>query len=501
MKEHLAWELGKRALQALSRTVSPDDVLRASMDAVIEIAATRYALRGRALPRREGDPLRILLAGYNGTRNTGADVRVHEMIRQIRHVLGADHVELAVLTQDFERTAGYFPGVRQVLLPQVFPPFLLEECPRHDVVMACEGSMFKSRFADALTTMMAGALGVTTATGGVAVGYGGEAGDMTPGMERFVARHAQGAHLFCRNVESERRLEGLGLRALPGADTAWTFEPESRSGAPTLALEEGEGVVIAAPVDPFCWPVRPDLRRAAARWLHPDGPADPDHFRSLYFHQRTEEGRNAFQRYAQSMARALRHAAESTGARPVVLAMEALDTEACEAVAEAVGHETLLVSSQTCNLHEAVSLLRSAELLIASRFHAIVCSMPAGVPSVGVTMDERITNLMNQRGHEALLVQVDDADLDAKLTQATKRALERGPALRDEIRRACAPHLVAMGEMGLRLRNVLLDAFPDLSGAPPEPLSESAPWTAGLPPLRGAPLGILEELLATQGAE
>ena len=36
-----------------------------------------------------GEKLKILFAGYNGTRNTGSDVRVQEMIRQVRHVLGA----------------------------------------------------------------------------------------------------------------------------------------------------------------------------------------------------------------------------------------------------------------------------------------------------------------------------------------------------------------------------------------------------------------------------
>jgi len=28
-----------------------------------------------------------LFAGYNGTRNMGSDVRVEEMLRQIRHIL------------------------------------------------------------------------------------------------------------------------------------------------------------------------------------------------------------------------------------------------------------------------------------------------------------------------------------------------------------------------------------------------------------------------------
>ena len=67
------------------------------------------------------------LPGYNGTRNTGSDVRVNEMLRQIRHVLGAENVDFSVMTQDFGRTKGYFEGTRQVHLPDMFPPFLYRE--------------------------------------------------------------------------------------------------------------------------------------------------------------------------------------------------------------------------------------------------------------------------------------------------------------------------------------------------------------------------------------
>ena len=108
---------------------------------------------------KPGRKLRLLFTGYNGTRNTGSDVRVEEMLRQIRRILGDDHSELSVLTHNPELTHGYFQGVRQVELPQIFPPFLYSEVPRHDGVVACEGSMFKSKFANALTTMMIGSLG------------------------------------------------------------------------------------------------------------------------------------------------------------------------------------------------------------------------------------------------------------------------------------------------------------------------------------------------------
>ena len=71
-----------------------------------------------------GEKLKLLFAGYNGTRNTGSDVRVEEMLRQVRRVLGAENVALSVMTQNFELTRGYFGDATQVHLPDIFPPFL-----------------------------------------------------------------------------------------------------------------------------------------------------------------------------------------------------------------------------------------------------------------------------------------------------------------------------------------------------------------------------------------
>ena len=45
---------------------------------------------GQGQSWRPGEKLKLLFAGYNGTRNMGSDVRVEEMLRQIRHILGPE---------------------------------------------------------------------------------------------------------------------------------------------------------------------------------------------------------------------------------------------------------------------------------------------------------------------------------------------------------------------------------------------------------------------------
>jgi hypothetical protein len=64
------------------------------------------------LPKYEtwepGKKLKILLVGYNGMRNTGADVRVVAMVEQFYRLLGRDRIEIGVLTLNLERTEAYF---------------------------------------------------------------------------------------------------------------------------------------------------------------------------------------------------------------------------------------------------------------------------------------------------------------------------------------------------------------------------------------------------------
>ncbi|MGH7837624.1 MAG: hypothetical protein ACREQC_07320, partial [Candidatus Binataceae bacterium] len=103
-----------------------DFLLVAWVSALIEIRKLGWVF-GLGKRWTAGEKLRLLFAGYNGTRNTGSDVRVQEMLRQVRHVLGAQNIEFSVMTQSFDRTRGYFEGTRQVQLPDVYPPFLFRE--------------------------------------------------------------------------------------------------------------------------------------------------------------------------------------------------------------------------------------------------------------------------------------------------------------------------------------------------------------------------------------
>ncbi|HMG99896.1 MAG TPA: hypothetical protein VK555_00725, partial [Terriglobales bacterium] len=90
-----------------------DFVLEAWVSSLIEISKVGWML-GKGTSWRPGEKLKLLFAGYNGTRNMGSDTRVEEMLRQIRHILGAENVACTVMSQNFKFSQEYFEGSKQV---------------------------------------------------------------------------------------------------------------------------------------------------------------------------------------------------------------------------------------------------------------------------------------------------------------------------------------------------------------------------------------------------
>src|ERR1700674_1199335 len=275
-----------------------DFILVAWVSALIGMARVKWML-GRGQRWKRGEKLRLLFAGYNGTRNTGSDVRVNEMLHQIRHVLGAENVDFSVMTQDFGRTKGYFDGTHQVHLPDVFPPMLYREVRKSHGVIACEGSMFKSKFANALTTMMIGSLGLASAENKLSLAYGAEAGHMDPLIEDMCARYVHDSLVITRNVESQDLLRKLGISTELGTDTAWTFEPHPPEYARKTLREAGWGektpILVLCPIHPFVWPVE----RSIAKYIACVTVAayKESQYRTVYFHQSGPDVDAKYRRY------------------------------------------------------------------------------------------------------------------------------------------------------------------------------------------------------------
>jgi polysaccharide pyruvyl transferase WcaK-like protein len=455
-----------------------DYVLEAWVSGNIERAKASWILGGgeRWYP---GKKLKLLLAGYNGTRNTGSDVRPQETVRQLRHILGADNVEFSVMSQNFDLTRGYFDGAHQVHLPDIFPPFLAREIPKHHGVIVVEGSAFKSKFANALTTMIIGSLGTATAQNKLAVGYGSEAGYMDPSVAKMCGRYCKDTLVITRNEESRTILRKLGVPTELGTDTAWTFEPLPPEYGRKALLDAGwDGkvpVLIVCPINPFWWPVKPSLVKYAARAI--SGAYKDSHYRTVYFHKDGADVEAAFERYLTAIAKAVDGFRQRHRVFVALAATEALDTRACSRVSEKLGGAAVF-SSENYDMFQMVSILRAGHLMASSRFHGIVTSMPALLPSAGITMDERIRNLMRERGHEDLLMNVEDPDLEPKLLTALEKLATDGERIADGIGRTVVRNLKTMARMGVYFEEELRRRHPEF----PTRKGEWS-WEDYLPPL------------------
>ena len=473
------------------RLVDADQALIGMMRARIEAEAVRGAL-WPPTPWRPGRPLELLLVGYNGCRNTGADVRVSELVRQLRHLLGDVHAGLSVTTLGPEWTQGYFPGARQIALSRLqFPAMLPGLVAQSDGVLACEGSMFKSRFANALSLMMAGALGLSLARGGIAVGYGGEAGHMEPALERFVRATCAGALVLARTAPSLAQVQALGLRARLGTDTAWTCTVPDAPGRALLEAAGWDGerpVLTLCPINPFWWPVRPDPVRAGLLAL--SGQEDESHNSAIYFHRAGPAVDAAQARYLDGLAEAAHAFAQRHGAMIAIVGMEARDERAARQLAARRPGGAPVFSAADHPWLPLVSLLRQSRWLVSSRYHALVCAMPAQVPLVGVSMDERIHNLLSEQGAPELCLPVDADDLGARLLAALDTIEASRPAQQARIGAHVAEALWRQGQMGSDFLAELRrhhPAFPVRAGLGPggDPL-------AHLPPLSPAQHALLE---------
>ena len=132
-------------------------------------------------------------------------------------------------------------------------------------------------------------------------------------------------------------------------------------------------------------------------------------------------------------------------------------------------------------MYDLVSVLRACDALASSRYHAIVTSMPGLVPSLGITMDERIRNLLSERGHTDLLFQVEQPDLADALTVGLNRLWSERERVSHEIARHVPVQLRRMGEMGLAFADEVTRIYPDVV-----PRAVSRSWEHYLPSLSPA---------------
>jgi polysaccharide pyruvyl transferase WcaK-like protein len=237
-------------------------------------------------------------------------------------------------------------------------------------------------------------------------------------------------------------------------------------------------VLVVCPINPFEWPVKDSVAKYALRTV--TGAYKESHYRTVYFHNSGPTADRAYQHYLTSIANAVDAFRKQRKVFVILVATERLDARPANRISEKLGGVPVLTSDQY-NMYELVSILRACHMMASSRYHGIVTSMPALVPSAGITMDERIRNLMRERGHPELLMNVDDPDLEQKLLAALEILATQGERIADGIARTVVKNLKVMARMGVFFEEEVQRRYP----AFPTRTGEWS-WEDYLPPMNAS---------------
>jgi polysaccharide pyruvyl transferase WcaK-like protein len=194
-----------------------------------------------------------------------------------------------------------------------------------------------------------------------------------------------------------------------------------------------------------------------------------------------------FQHYINGYKNAAKAFVEKHRVFPILVAMERLDALACREIAKEMSG-TPIFTSDDYDMFQLVSILRACTYMVSSRYHGIVTCMPAGVVSAGVTMDERICNLMRERGHEHLVLTVEDPDLEPRLLQLMESLVTEADGIRQSIGRTVVKNLKSMSRMSIFLEDEMRHVYPEF------PLRKGVlSWEDNLPPLSETLRRLVEE--------
>ena len=440
----------RRFLSALD----PDTVLLDDFRELIEAAwrESGAGTTGRLGKREPSAPLRVLLLGYTGAGNTGADLRTIETIRQLRALFADRPLALTVFV-----LGGLLdhPDLRSVdilsLGNDYLPDAIAQAIPHFDVVLNVEGSTYTSKFSDALAALLIGGVGLAAANGRVACAYGIDAGAMSERLSRFAGATAQGVDVVCRSRGAAERLRSLGLTVEEGADAAWDFRAAD-DARPALPPR----YAVLCPNNPFWWPVQTDVRRALE--LELAGASSALRYGPVSFHAWDDLRAARFDAYKRGFA-AIAEGLRRRGYAPVFVAMEQLDRAACEEIAALLPFEAPVLARGADSLDAVVGTLEQAQWVVTTRYHACVMAIANRVPVVGVSMDSRIDQLFAEHGLSDWTLSCEEQGFDRGVLERIDAGV--GPVLddlRDRYARIAQDQSRGFARMGERLKQRILAA-------------------------------------------
>ncbi|MHB0857369.1 MAG: polysaccharide pyruvyl transferase family protein [Anaerolineae bacterium] len=416
--------------------------------------ARRFRARGDSnMGDRVTHNLRVLLVGYNGANNTGAEALLLADIEDVRAVLGPDAI-LTVPTLNEANLRRYLtetPTLRIAPIPSLYVSAFRRLVRQSDLVILVEGSAYMDSWTSALLWAFLWTTRCAHDMGKPCLAYAVDAGTMSPANQRHTRREASKTDLIItRSGAAAERLREWGVTAPMEctADNAFNFRPEPAHEGLLRRVwpEAGEGVVGLAVVDFHLWPVviRPWGRREHC-------------YKWPYFFSRSAERCRASEVLAEHYAALADEIVERHDRSVALIGMEQLDEPLGNDILRRMNHgdRARVFSSRVYNASQMTSILRALDLLVTSRYHACVLSLAAQVPQVAVGHDLRLKTIYAELGlKDRYFLDPSSPDLWATLRERITELLADPEPMRGLLRQGFDAHLA-----DARRNRTLLEAY------------------------------------------
>lgn len=410
---------------------------------------------------------RVLLVGYNGANNVGAEARVVRAIDDVRAVMGP-RARITVPTLNVANTRRYVHGdpyVNLVGIPTVYFRAMHQLVRRHDLILLVEGSVYMDTWSSLLLWYFLWPTRLSHAYGKPCLAYAVDVGAASAANQRHIRREASKTDLIItRTKAAAETLRRWGVTAPieVTADIAVDF-PVDPADEGLLAREwraaaEG-GTVGLAMVDFYRFPVaiRPWGRRS-------------DRYRWPFYFAHTDEVRRDSQLLDSGYTALVDRLTETHARRVAFLCMEELDGAIAQRVRASVRHpeQTRIFSARDHNASQMTALVRDLDLLITARYHGSVLALAGLHPQIAFGHDLRLKSLYEELGlHRDYFVDAHPPGRFELLDRCVGRVLAQPEVERETLRRGYQEQLARA-----RLSRALLARFVALHGW------QVSPWAA-----------------------
>jgi polysaccharide pyruvyl transferase WcaK-like protein len=376
---------------------------------------------------------KVLLFGYNGANNTGAEAKLLATIADMRSLLGSEAI-LTIPSLDVDKLRRYLKeeaNLRIVPIPTTYKRTVRRLVRENDLTVLVEGSCYIETFTSALLDAYLWATRCAAEAKKPCIAYAVDSGQVSPASQEKIRIDASLTDLIImRTYAGAERMRSWGVTAPieVSADTAFLFKPDP----PDMDLLKHElpskGVVGIAAVDFNLFPVVARLWGRKSRC-----------YKWPFYYSWTKARREAAAGLAQNFAELADWTVEKYGRSVALLCMESVDDNLALEILSRMRHreQARIFSATSYNASQMASLLRGLDLLITSRYHAGALSLEGHVPQVAIAHDARLADLYDEIGMKnEFFFNRDDPDLFPQVMERAEKLLKDPSGTRDRLAKA-----------------------------------------------------------------